>query len=343
MPSADGGGDPDLKPKQPGVSLDGQIVPDDSELLDAYSRAVIGVVDGVGPAVVSLVLRGQGTRHRVRGDQPEGAGSGVVLTPDGYVLTNAHVVHGAKKLEVHLTDGRTLDARVVGEDPSTDLALVRVEAGELPYAKLHDAAPRPGQLVVAMGNPLGFQSTVSTGVVSALGRSLRGRDGRLIDQVIQHTAPLNPGSSGGALVDSRGRVVGINTAIIRFAQGISFSIPATTATWVVSSLLAHGRVRRAWLGIGVQTRPLDRRLARALAIALPTAVEVTAMATSGPAAKAGMRDGDLLLALAGVDTPTVDALHRALAKTPPGGAALARVLRATKLLDLEVKTADAAP
>jgi S1-C subfamily serine protease len=184
---------------------------------------------------------------------------------------------------------------------------------------------------------------VSTGVVSALGRSLRGRDGRLIDQVIQHTAPLNPGSSGGPLVDSLGRVVGINTAIIRFAQGISFSIPATTASWVLSSLLAHGRVRRAWLGVGVQTRPLDRRLARVHEIALPSAVELTGIATGGPAAKAGLLDGDLLLAFSGEDTPTVDALHRALAKTEPGGVAQARVLRAAKLLDLEVKTADAAP
>ena len=313
----------------------------DEELLDAYSRAVMRVVDDVGPAVVSLVVAAAGRGWR--GGDAQGAGSGVVLAPDGYVLTNAHVVHGARKLEVLLVDGRTLDAHVVGQDASTDLALVRVQASDLPYAKLHDRAPRPGQLVVAMGNPLGFSQTVSTGVVSALGRSLRGRDGRLIDQVIQHTAPLNPGNSGGPLVDSLGRVVGINTAIIRFAQGISFSIPATTAQGVVSALLAHGRVRRAWLGIGVQTAPMDRRVARALGVEARSAVMVTDVAERGPAAKAGLRAGDRVLALATQLTATVDDLHRALASVEPGGRAVLEVLRGAEKTRIEITTTDSAP
>jgi S1-C subfamily serine protease len=227
------------------------------ELLDAYSRAVITVVDAVGPAVVMV------SKRKSSGNAPEqeGAGSGIVIAPDGYILTNDHVVQGADTISVTMQDGTTLDALLVGTDPATDLAVIRANGSDLHYAVLGDSGKlKAGQLVIAIGNPFGFSSTVSTGVVSALGRALRSRDGRLIENIIQHTAPLNPGNSGGPLVDSRGRVVGINTAIIAMAQGIGFSVPADTAIWVVSQLLVHGRVRRGFLGLTAQQRPLNRRL-----------------------------------------------------------------------------------
>jgi S1-C subfamily serine protease len=225
----------------------------EADALDAYSRAVIGVVEKVGPAVVSIL------RGRSEGEHG-GEGSGVVLAPDGYVLTNAHVVNGARTLEARFTDGRSLRARVVGEDAATDLALVRVGASDLPHVALGDGGGlKVGQLVIAIGNPLGFQSTVSAGVVSALGRSLRGRDGRLIENIVQHTAALNPGNSGGPLVDSRGRLVGINTAMIASAQGLFFAVPASTVSWVVPKLLQDGAVKRGYLGLAGRQRPLDRR------------------------------------------------------------------------------------
>jgi len=230
---------------------------DEQEILDAFSHAVVSVVESAGPAVVSIQIKAPSRRFAPR----EGAGSGVVVTPDGYLLTNSHVVNGAGKgaeLKVRTAAGDVVSAQVVGDDPATDLAVVKVDPSALPA---RDGAPvtvpldgtirpRPGQLVVAIGNPLGFESTVSTGVVSALGRTLRGRDGRLIDGVVQHTAPLNPGNSGGPLLDARGRLVGINTAIIAMSQGIGFAVAAETVAWVLGQILATGRVRRAWLGVG---------------------------------------------------------------------------------------------
>src|SRR5512142_2862079 len=260
------------------------------ELLDAYSRAVITVAEVVGPAVVSIST---GTPSKNGEPETGGAGSGVIIAPDGYVLTNDHVVHGSKQLTVSLTNGASHAAALVGTDPATDLAVIRADSANLPFATLGEsAALRVGQLVIAIGNPFGFQSTVSTGVVSALGRALRSRKGRLIENIIQHTAPLNPGNSGGPLVDSRGRIVGLNTAIIALAQGIGFAIPANTARWVVSQLLQHGRVRRAFLGLGGRERPLDRRLARLHQLAAKQAVEVISSDPSGPAARAGLRPGD---------------------------------------------------
>jgi len=241
----------------------------DADLLDAYSEAVVAVVDAVGPSVVSI-------RTNVRAGRRSGAGagSGVVIASDGYVLTNSHVVHGAHDLEVSLTDGRRFAATLTGDDPGTDLAVIRVEAPALPAARFGQSARlRVGQLVIAIGNPFGFESTVSAGVVSALGRSLRSTTGRLIDNIIQTDVALNPGNSGGPLVDSRGRVVGINSAVFAMAQGISFAVPIDTATWVVPQLLARGRVSRAYLGFGGQSRPFDRRLARALGLANTRAVE----------------------------------------------------------------------
>jgi S1-C subfamily serine protease len=286
----------------------------DTDLLDAYSHAVVGVVERVGPAVVSIVVGGRATDGGTRRAEGQGAGSGVIIAPDGYVLTNSHVVHGGSRLEVTLTDGRTLGAALVGEDPATDLAVVRVSASGLPWAVPGDsAALRVGQLVIAIGNPLGFQSTVSSGVVSALGRSLRGTTGRLIEDIIQTDVALNPGNSGGPLVDSRGRIVGINTAIIALAQGLSFAVPMNTAKWVVSELLSEGRVRRGYLGLSGQRRPLDRRLARAHGLETTHAVEVMSVEAAGPAVRAGLRAGDLIVAAAGTPIVSVDDLHRLLA------------------------------
>ncbi len=225
---------------------------DDRDLLDAYSRAVVNVVERVGPAVLSI----QVTKEKAgRSPAGEGAGSGVIITPDGFILTNNHVVEGAKTLTGTLTDGNTYPVSVVGTDPATDLAVVRMDSGKLPFAELGDSdGLKVGQLVIAIGNPFGFQSTVSTGVISALGRSLRSQSGRLIDNVIQTDVALNPGNSGGPLVDSGGRVIGINTAIIFMAQGISFAIPVNTARWVVGEILTDGKVKRYYLGITAQSR-----------------------------------------------------------------------------------------
>ena len=304
------------------------------EILDAYSRAVMGVVDAVGPAVVSLFVR---TRRGRRGDIHEGSGSGVIFTADGYVLTNRHVVRDATAIEVGLVDGRMLPATVLGEDRATDLAVIRALDGNLPHAVLGDSgALRVGQLVIAIGNALGFQSTVSTGVISSLGRSMRSMQGRLIENIIQHTAPLNPGNSGGPLVDSQGRVVGINTAIITMAQGIGFAIPSHTAEWVVSQLLTHGRVRRAHLGIAGRVRPLDRRLVRYLELAVDRAVEVISLEAEAPAAKAGLRVGDLVIGMHDSDIASVDDVHRFLSHWPVGEALRVTVLRRTERVAIEV-------
>lgn len=311
----------------------------DLELLDAYSRAVVSVVEAVGPAVVSIAVGG---RPGGPGPEPRGAASGVIIAPDGYVLTNSHVVHGASRLSATLTDGRALGATLVGEDPATDLAVIRVDAAGLPYGALGDsAALRVGQLVIAIGNPLGFQSTVSTGVVSATGRSLRGRTGRLIENVIQTDVPLNPGNSGGPLVDSRGRIVGLNTAVIAMAQGISFAVPVNTVKWVVPQLLAHGRVRRAYLGLAGQGRPIDRRLARQSGLELEHAVEVLSVEPNGPAARAELEPGDVVVAMDGRPVASVDDLHRILAEWPIGRAATLTLLRGGQRHELEVTPAEA--
>ena len=303
-------------PDQTAGSDKNPIRDEDLELLDAYSRAVVSVVDSVGPSVVSI----SGAKHQNHqaGDQA-GAGSGVVIAPDGYILTNDHVIHNTGNPEVRLTDGTSLSATVIGKDPATDLAVIRANASYLPSSTLGSSDRlRVGQLTIAVGNPFGFQSTVSTGVVSALGRSLRSTQGRLIENIIQHTAPLNPGNSGGPLVDSAGKVVGINTAIIAMAQGIGFSIPANTARWVVSQLLTHGRVRRGFLGIAGRQRPLDRRIIRFHELNKNSAVEVLSVEPKGPAGLAGMQIGDLIVAIGGSSVQSVDDLHRFLSEWPIG-------------------------
>jgi S1-C subfamily serine protease len=253
------------------------------------------------------------------------------------LLTNNHVVENASQVEIGLTDGRTLPAEVVGTDPATDLALVRAGAAGLPAAELGDSgALRVGQLAIAIGNPLGFQSTVSTGVISALGRTLRSQSGRLIENIIQTDVPLNPGNSGGPLVDSRGRVIGINTAIIATAQGISFSIPVNTARWVVTELITRGRVRRAYLGLSGQARPVSRRVQRFFELPNSTVVEVVAVEDKGPAQRAGLREGDRIIALEGQAVASVDDIHRLLTNQPAASSLKLGVLRDQERLELSV-------
>jgi S1-C subfamily serine protease len=312
----------------------------DVELLDAYSRAVIKVVDTVGPAVVSISIGKQTSR---REPDEVGAGSGVVIAPDGYILTNDHVVHNAKRLTATLADGTSLAATLVGKDPATDLAVIRANSSSLPYSTLGDSTSLSvGQLVIAIGNPFGFQSTVSAGVVSALGRALRSREGRLIENIIQHTAPLNPGNSGGPLVDSRGRVVGINTAIIAMAQGIGFSIPANTARWVVSQLLTHGRVRRGHLGIAARDRKLDRRLVRFHNLSKDHAVEVISIDPDGPAKQAGIKRSDFLVAIDDQAVGSINDLHRFLAKWSPGDTVTLTIIRGRERVEIDTVPSEAA-
>jgi S1-C subfamily serine protease len=271
-----------------------------TEVLDAFSSAVMAVVDRVGPSVVQVV-------------DGQGAGSGVVITPDGYVLTNAHVVERRDTVRVGFNDGRHLEGRVVGRDASSDLAVVRVIGDDLVSAELGDSDRlRVGQLVIAIGNPLGFQSTVTTGVVSALGRTLSGRDGRPIENVIQTDAALDPGSSGGPLVDTRGRVVGINTAVIAGAHGIGFAVPSTTANAVAGALIRDGRVRRARLGISAQPTPIGRALAARLSLPATEGVRVVEVMPGSAAEHAGIRVGDILVFLDGAAVPSLSALQRLL-------------------------------
>ncbi len=309
-------------------------------LLDAYSRAVIAVVEGVSPAVVSIFLRRQNRRRF----EPAGAGSGIVLTPDGYILTNFHVVQHADVIEVVFTDGSRYQAAVVGLDPASDLAVIRAAASGLPYLTLGDsAALRVGQLILTMGNPLGFQSTVSSGVISALGRSLRSQDGRQIDGVIQHTAPLNPGNSGGPLLDTHGEVIGINTAIIPQAQGIGFAIPANTAQWIVTQLLSNGRVRRGYLGISGRSRPVSRQIVRFHHLAHEAAVEVTSVDADGPAAVSGLKEGDLIVAINEQMVTSIDDLHRFLAKWPAGKSLILSIVRRDEKLEISILPAEIGP
>jgi S1-C subfamily serine protease len=309
------------------------------DLLDAYSKAVIAVVEGVGPAVVSISV-GQETQRSEF--EPMGAGSGFAITPDGYLLTNSHVVANAKKIETTFMDGTRLQATLVGMDASTDLAVIRVNASALPYAELGDSSDlRVGQLVIAMGNPLGFQSTVSTGVISALGRTLRSQLGRLIENIIQHTAPLNPGNSGGPLLDAKGRVVGINTAIIAMAQGIGFSIPSNTAKWVVSQLLTQGKVRRSYLGLVGYRRQLDRRIVRFHKLNKEAAVEIVGIEPVGPAKSSELRTGDLVVAINQKDVTSVDEMYSILAEWPVGQPLALTVIRGKERIEMSIVPSEA--
>jgi len=302
----------------------------DADLLDAYSQAVIRVVETVSPAVLSI--------SGPRGDSRGGSGSGFLVTPDGFALTNSHVVGRRSRLTALTSDGDRIDAELVGDDPATDLALIRLRSRDLLAAALGDSETlRVGQLVIAIGSPLGFQSTVSTGIVSALGRAMRGQEGRLIENIVQHTAPLNPGNSGGPLVDSRGHVVGINTAIIAMAQGLGFAVPATTAKWVISELLSHGRVRRPLLGITAGVSPIPRRLVKSLDLLSDQAIEVTAVSPGTPAGDAGLQPGDWIVGINGRTVESVDDLHQILSRPRANDELLLSVVRRERLLDIAVR------
>lgn len=325
----------ELNPPEPGFQTEtGQ---DDRGLFDAYSQAVVDVVDRVGPAVVRVETPPDRDK-RQRG----GTGSGVVISPDGLVLTNSHVVQGAASVRLALADTRTVEARVLGDDPHTDLALLRVvDDVSLPAARLGNSKGlKRGQLVVAIGNPLGFESTVTAGVVSALGRSLRSYSGRLIDDVVQTDAALNPGNSGGPLVSSHGEVIGINTAVIAGAQGICFAVASNTANFVVSEIVRHGRVRRAFIGVAGQTVPLPRRLALALGLRQARGVAVASLEPDSPAAKAGLQPGNIILSLDGEPVTGADDLVRLLGGARIGTATSLRIIAGTELKQVVVLPAE---
>jgi S1-C subfamily serine protease len=321
---------------------------EDQALLDAYSRAVIDVVDRVGPAVVGLTVHTPPPPHAGEGKgggRPRGGtGSGVVVAPDGLILTNSHVAgagstaSAAARIEVTTPEGQHLTARLVGDDPDTDLALIRIiEPVTLPAAPLGDSKKlKRGQLVIAIGNPLGFESTVTTGVVSALGRSLRSRTGRLIDDVIQTDAALNPGNSGGPLVSSRGEVVGVNTAVIMGAQGICFAVAANTASFVLGELVRHGRVRRGFIGVAAQHAAISRRRRYFTGVAQDSAVMVGTIEPDSPAAFAGIKVGDLLLGIDGTTITGADDLVRALTGETIGREVALDILRGTERLTLKL-------
>ena len=300
---------------------------DERPLFDAYSQAVVDAAEALTPSVVRIESAGR------RG----GSGSGFVVTPDGFVLTNSHVIAGARSLEVGFSDGRTTSARIVGDDPDTDLAVIRIAADDLVAARLGDSSSlRVGQLVVAIGNPLGFHCSVTAGVVSATGRSLRGKHGHLIDDVIQTDAALNPGNSGGPLVTSRGEVVGVNTAAILRAQGLNFAIAANTASFVLGRLIVDGRIRRGYLGVAGQTVPVHKRLVRHFDLGAETGVFVSRVEKHSPAARAGLRDGDIVIAFDGRPVGGIDALHRSLAEHAIGTPAPLTVLRRNRRVEIAV-------
>jgi S1-C subfamily serine protease len=299
--------------------------------LDAYSRTVVHAVQEASPSVVNIEVRG-------RNDRRQGSGSGFIFTPDGFVLTNSHVVHGAEKVEVTLGDGRRPDAHVVGDDPDTDLAVLRLYAPQLHAAKLGESRTiSVGQVAIAIGNPYGFQCTVTAGVVSALGRSFRARTGRLIDDIIQTDAALNPGNSGGPLVNSRGEVIGVNTAVILPAQGICFAIGIDTAKHVAGWLIKEGRIRRSYVGVGGQNVPLHRRLVRFHHLQAPSGVLVISIEPDSAAERAGLREGDILVEYRGQPIPSIDALHKSLTGDQIGIESEATIIRGTEKLTVRIK------
>ena len=313
---------------------------EDLALLDAYSRAVVGAAERVGPSVVHIEAR---YAKSGRGRSNRGTGSGFVFTSSGYILTNSHVVHGAEQLGVTLADGSQHSADLIGDDPETDLAVIRVHASDLVPATLGDSKKvRVGQLALAIGHPYGFQSSVTAGVVSALGRSLRAGSGRLIDDVLQTDAALNPGNSGGPLVDSRGTVIGVNTAMILPAQGICFAIAINTAKFVAGRLIRDGRVRRARIGISVQTVPLPASVTGRKSSERRGGVLVVGVEPGGPAERAGLEEGDLILGLDGHQVGGIDDLHRLLTEERVGIKVPLRVLRRPEILTLQIVPAEAA-
>jgi S1-C subfamily serine protease len=318
----------------------GPVPEGDGELIDSYSRAVTAAVARVRPAVAHIRVERKGRRGRTE----QGSGSGFAITPDGYLVTNSHVAGAASALEATLPDGRVLGAELVGDDPDSDLAIVKVGGGGLAYAQLGDSSRvSVGQLAIAIGSPYGFQHTVTAGIVSALGRSMRGATGRLLDNIIQTDAALNPGNSGGPLVDSRGRVIGVNTAVILPAQGICFAIASNTTERVAIALIRDGRVRRAHLGLSAQDLQIPRRIARHFGLAQDAGARVEAVEADSPAAAAGLRSGDIIVAFDGSAVGGVDDLQRLLTGGRIGGGIELTVLRRDQRLDLKVTLTESAP
>ena len=332
------------------VAIEPQPVPQvpDGELLDAYSTAVVNAAKRASPAVVNIEVRHNAPAAgspRSRQHQPRGgSGSGFIFTPDGFVLTNSHVVHGADAIDVTLSDGRSYAANLIGDDPETDLAVIEINAPNLSSVEFGDSTGiQVGQLVIAIGNPYGFQYTVTAGVVSNLARSFRGKNGRLIENIIQTDAALNPGNSGGPLVDSHGRVIGVNTAIIPAAQGICFAIPAATAQFVASRLIRDGRIRRSYIGVAGQNVPLHRRVVRFYNLEVESGVLVVGVEPDSSAGRAGLIEGDIVIGLDEKSVRHIDDLQRLLTEEHVGVDVPLVVLRGTERLTLRVTPAESAP
>ncbi|HTY90690.1 MAG TPA: trypsin-like peptidase domain-containing protein [Methanocella sp.] len=310
----------------------------DDELLDAYSRAVVSVVDKVSPAVVNVYVSKKIQRPMMYGpDEVQGGGSGFIFTPDGFILTNSHVIHDATKIEVTLYDGRHFPARVIGDDPDTDLAVIKVDAHDLAFAELGDSeALRVGQLVIAIGNPFGFNCTVTSGVVSALGRSLRTGSGRLIDDVIQTDAALNPGNSGGPLVNSRGEIIGVNSAVVLPAQGICFAIPSSIARFVAAALMHDGKIRRSWIGISGQNVALRPEIVKGKHLPVEQGVLVVSLERRSPAERAGLVPGDVIVGMDEHPVKSIDDLHKLLTEEFINKKAKLTVLRRLDKLSMDI-------
>jgi len=310
----------------------------DDSLLDEYSRSVVSAVSRVAPAVVNIEIQ---QRAKGRPREVAGSGSGFMITPDGFILTNSHVVHHANRIVVNLSDGREYPAQLIGDDPETDLAVIRIDASQLTHVRLADSESlRVGQIAIAIGNPLGFQASVTAGVISALGRSMYSQSGRLIDNIIQTDAALNPGNSGGPLVNSAGEVIGVNTAMIRPAQGICFAIASNTAKLVAGWLIRDGRIRRSYIGVAGQNVPLHRRVVRFYNLPLETGVLVASVEKDSPAQRAGLREGDIIVAFNQRPIGTVHDLHKMLVSEQIGVTARLLIIRRTEKLELSVLPAE---
>ena len=321
-----------------GHSSKPSIESDDTEILDAYSNAVISVSEAVSPSVVKIEVKApQSGRRPSRNEEAEGSGSGFVFTPDGFILTNSHVVNGAKSIHARLMSGERYEASIVGDDPDTDLAVIRINAPMLESVRLGSSNRlKVGQVAIAIGNPYGFQTTVTAGVVSALGRSLRAKSGRLIDDVVQTDAALNPGNSGGPLVDSAGRVIGVNTATIMPAQGLCFAIAIDTAKFVASRLMRDGRIRRSFIGMAGQNVPILRKITHHYGLPNRNGILVVSMDKDGPAMKAGLMEGDIIFSFAGHKIEAIDELHRLLTDEIVGRETKIGVIRRTEMIELGI-------